>query len=140
MGANILLISPDLLMEDGLLTEDELKPYHLRSGNCVNFTAALQAKLQLLNAAYNRFVNGDLKTLKDLFIQFCKKEAPWLDDFALYVVLKSKYNNLPWPEWPSKYRLRNKRALAEFQAKNRYRLEEVKWHQFINIILLRGRT
>lgn len=61
------------------------------------------------------------------FQKFCEEEAYWLDDFALYTVLKEQFNGLPWQQWPESARTR--REL--FAWENLPALEWVKAQQFL---------
>ena len=46
------------------------------------------------------------------FADFCVREAHWLEDFALYSVLKIVHHGRAWTAWPKGERNRNRRALA----------------------------
>lgn len=49
------------------------------------------------------------------FQDFCKMNAEWLDDYALYTVIKKNHENKCWNEWEDEYRLRKKRALKQVE-------------------------
>src|SRR5690606_2594722 len=65
------------------------------------------------------------------FREFCKREAYWLDDFALYEVLKDQHENKPWYEWPRSYRQRQQRALGDINRFHQERINKVKWTQYL---------
>ena len=44
------------------------------------------------------------------------KHAAWLEDFALFEVLKRRFGNHSWVEWPDEFRHRDAEALAEIAA------------------------
>ena len=41
------------------------------------------------------------------YIEFCKQQKFWLDDYALFKILKQTFNDDPWVEWPEPWRFRN---------------------------------
>ncbi|MEM9295258.1 MAG: 4-alpha-glucanotransferase, partial [Planctomycetota bacterium] len=72
------LISPDLLVRDGLLKPAEARPGKRLPDRRVDYDAALAHRRALLALAYERF-DAD-----DAFDAFCDREAHWLDDWTLY--------------------------------------------------------
>ena len=59
---------------------------------------------------------------------FCREESFWLDDFALYTVLKLQFDDLPWQKWPEEER--NRRNLDYWKKAKSTDLEEIKKQQF----------
>ena len=49
---------------------------------------------------------------------FYAKESYWLDNYALFKVLKSDHEMKSWSEWQDKYKSHNKTALLEYKNKN----------------------
>jgi 4-alpha-glucanotransferase len=47
------------------------------------------------------------------FEEFCRAEAVWLADYALYAVLRRQFNTGAWTEWPEPLRRRQPEALAQ---------------------------
>jgi len=47
------------------------------------------------------------------FRRFCSDNAHWLDDYALYRVLKRKFHGLAWTDWPVRLRRREPAAIRE---------------------------
>lgn len=64
------------------------------------------------------------------FITFCRKQAFWLDDYAMFTVLKEEYNGKSWAQWPEAISLRDKTALTEVSASHADRIEAIKWQQY----------
>ncbi|MFN6946141.1 MAG: 4-alpha-glucanotransferase [Cytophagaceae bacterium] len=131
MAGNTLLISPEELVKDGLLDPEEIKKHQISSKETVNFTEAEKIKQVLLDKAYTKFSNGSSGELKLEFEEFCQNEAFWLNDFALYVVLKNEQKNKAWFQWPEKYKYRDKKALQQFEENYREPIRKIKWLQFI---------
>ncbi|WP_253187493.1 malto-oligosyltrehalose synthase, partial [Mucilaginibacter polytrichastri] len=96
MAGNTLLISPALLVKDGLLNEDDLDDFHLPQTDKINFPKVEDLKQELFDRAYENFYKSDFKPLKKDFTDFCKQEAYWLTDFALYKALRENHDGQPW--------------------------------------------
>lgn len=78
--------------------------------------------------AGNPALSGPGKLIdRDAYKKFCEDEAYWLDDFALYTVLKEQFHGLPWQQWPESARTR--RELSPWQ--DIPALEWVKAQQFL---------
>jgi malto-oligosyltrehalose synthase/4-alpha-glucanotransferase len=127
MGGNVLLLSPELLARDGLLDIDE---YVLPDTNKVDYKQASTIKQLIFNKAWSNLKNISSDFFHNEFIQFCKKEASWLDDYALYVVLKHQYKNKPWYKWPDDFKLKDKAALKDFVQNNADAIDKEKWLQY----------
>jgi 4-alpha-glucanotransferase len=52
------------------------------------------------------------------FEQFCRAQAGWLDDYALYAELRRRYQTGAWTEWPEPLRQRNAQALAKAKCEH----------------------
>jgi malto-oligosyltrehalose synthase/4-alpha-glucanotransferase len=131
MAGNTLLISPEGLVEMGLLHEEDLEEHQYPQINGVNFVEADEIRTELLEKAWTNFQNDEPIELKNEFDSFLKKESYWLDDFAIYVILKEEYDDRPWYEWPEEYKHRNAEALQEIKLEWKDRLLKIKWDQFI---------
>ncbi|MBB5623552.1 malto-oligosyltrehalose synthase/4-alpha-glucanotransferase [Pedobacter cryoconitis] len=130
MAANPVLISPELLIKDGLLENDDFKTKHLKVKRKVNFASVVQKKKRLLNLAYEQF-KQKFEGKDQEFSDFSSSQAYWLEDYAVYEVLKTLNADKPWYEWPSKLKNKDLSALSEFKAQHEDEINEVKWYQFI---------
>jgi len=75
-AGNGLLVSPDLLIEDGLLTADECKGVF--SPSTIDYDVVIPFKHRLLKSAWARFHSGERKDLAPAYEQFCQERADWL--------------------------------------------------------------
>lgn len=87
-AGNALLISPEKLMEDGLLTEADLQAAYVEPSARVDYKKASDAKLPLLEKAFQNFKEAEKPAD---YAEFCEKNAFWLDDYVLYVALKNHF-------------------------------------------------
>lgn len=131
LAGNTLLISPEGLFQDGLITADELENAKLAVTDRIDFPAVEKTKAELLQLAYNRFRKMPGQELADRYKKFCEHENYWLEDFALYTALKISHQNTEWYNWPKEYRNREQNKLHSFSKINAGRIDEIKWQQFI---------
>ncbi|GAA4310015.1 hypothetical protein GCM10023149_04570 [Mucilaginibacter gynuensis] len=131
MAGNTLLISPEWLADVGLLSVKELDKYRLPSTSKVDYKKAEQLKTSLFHTAWSNFKTMGITALQQEFTDFCKKEAVWLDDFALYVELKQSYGGDTWNKWPEEYAGRDAKALKRFSRNHADNIDRHKWLQFL---------
>lgn len=131
MAGNTLLISPERLADDGLLDKRSLRQNTMPPSNKVSYKDAERIKNTLLEKAYANFLDGKFSSLKKQFDNFCAQQSFWLDDYALYVVLKQQHKGRAWFQWPAAFRLRNERVLDSFSSSHADAILYVKWQQFI---------
>ncbi len=129
MAGNTLLISPEQLVLDGLIKPAEIKSAKVKPTDKVDWRVAQDSRRKIFRIAYQNF-NRNKKLLRT-FEQFCERENYWLNDFALYLVLKEHHSNKAWYVWPRPYRKRNARAIHSFSRANDDTIRYVKWQQFI---------
>jgi len=131
MAGNTLLISPEMLLKDGLLTEQDLDTYRLPVRDQAEFKEAARIRFDLLGTAWKNFRSGEETELHRAFYAFNRKEAYWLDEFALYVILKQHHQGEPWYRWEGRYKGRHADSLERFAGEHAEALLQVKWEQFL---------
>lgn len=130
-AGNPLLIDLEKLAQDGWLQLDELQPFTALPGAEVDYGSLIPLKFSALHKAVERFCHGGERGTGDDFDAFLQQhESQWLEDFALYQVLKDKHNQLPWLAWEPAYRLRDPQALAALRNRYRDQLHAVKIIQY----------
>ena len=131
MAGNPLLISPELLVTEGLLNREALDGCYLPQEGKTDYEKAVEVKEKLFQQAWKAFQESDFETLRHDFNDFCENEKTWLQDFALYMVLKSMHQHKPWYEWPDQYKKRDKDAINNLIEDQKEKIEREKWLQFI---------
>jgi 4-alpha-glucanotransferase len=92
-AGNPILISPERLVEQGWLAEADLAGAPPFTTDRVDFEGVEPWKMALLRRAFERFRPGAE------FDAFCRENAAWLDDFALFMALKEANGGVSWQEW-----------------------------------------
>ncbi len=131
MAGNTLLISPVLLLKEGLLSDADLKESYLTQTAAVNFARVQDVKQPLFDVAYNNFRLNNFSQLKKDFSLFCLEEAAWLNDFALYLAVKDNHDGQPWYHWNEDLKSRNTVAVNLFKNAHGNAIDKIKWLQFI---------
>ena len=126
---NGLLISPELLIEDGLLQADDCKVAF--SSSAIDYDVVIPFKHGLLERAWNRFRAGTRKDLLPAYQQFCQERAKWLDDYALFRALKAKYKGVHYLKWPADLVRREPSALAQARRHLANEIDQVRLAQFL---------
>ena len=109
-AGNVLLISPDHLIRDGLLRPGDLDSPTFPTDH-VDFPAVMQFKHRLLERAWSNFEAGARPDLIPAFDRFRNDQAHWLDDYALFRALKARHGDVHYLEWPAALVQRDPEAL-----------------------------
>jgi 4-alpha-glucanotransferase len=131
MALNTLLISPDELVKEALLSPRDLERFTVSSKNRVDFRNATAVKRKIIDIAYETFLSMRSTNMRERFNTFVKDENSWLHDFALFTILKKTHRDKPWFEWPNPFKSRSSKALEKFQIEYDEDIIKVKWEQFI---------
>lgn len=130
-AGNTLLISPDQLITEGLLSTSELPTEVSMPGQSVNFEQVHQIKGDLLGRAYRNHKQTNNVPLRDEFEDFTQRSGSWLDDYALFRALKDVHGGIAWNEWKPELRSRQPAALEEAREQLRQEIEAQKFYQFL---------
>ena len=114
-AGSVLLIDLEQLVEAGWLTESELSPDTLFENHRVDYPKVTDFRLSRLQIAAARFFSAPENPLRDTFDDFCRSEARWLDDYALFRALDAQHTGSQggWQNWPQKLAVRNPQAILE---------------------------
>ena len=135
---NELFLSPDWLVEDGLLQKSEL-PAALQSSSRVDYPVVITLKHGLLELAQTHFRGAARPDLRQAFDQFCQAQASWLDDYALFRALRIAQGDREFHAWPPALLHHDPAALAEARAQlsepfDRFRLGQfLAHHQLLRL-------
>ncbi len=110
-AGNAMLVSPDLLMEDGFLRQSDCIADTLHSTS-VDYPAVTRRKHQILKTAWLHFSMGKGIDVLSAYRQFCEEQAHWLEDYALFRALKARYEGLHYLDWPAELVRREKDVMA----------------------------
>jgi len=132
-AGNILLVSLDQLVDDGLITEDDLNEMPEMSSKGIEYEAVYKGKSSLLRKAYLSF-KKNFKDWKEPYYTFLGEHSWWLDDYALFRAIKRDDDLLCWNEWDDKLKHRNSHELDIALHKHS---EEINFHRFVQFIFFK---
>ena len=129
-AGNHYLISPELLKEQGFLTDEDLTNVPEHNQRVIDYGEAIKFKTRLLKTAFENFKKSAPPAIKGNLTKFSKANKPWLDDYVLFAALKDKYEGLEWHKWPKEVAKRQKAALDEATKELDDQIEFYKFTQF----------
>lgn len=121
-AGNPLFISLETLVDQRLLMREQLAGLPGPDGP-IDFEQVVATKNALLEEAAARFVDqcqsGQCSgEVRDRFVQFCRDQAHWLDDYASFSVLRRMFDGASWQTWPEEYRWRTPAGMAALLAEH----------------------
>ena len=133
-AGNLLLIDMVDLQQRGWLIDEDLTCDPAFKTQRLNFAAVWPWRMDRLARAAQRFAQaptGNSRTA-DLaeFEAFCKVQADWLDNYALFMSLAEHFKWQDWCEWPGGLAHRTPAAMADARAKHADRIAFWKFCQW----------
>ncbi|MGE5221241.1 MAG: 4-alpha-glucanotransferase [Omnitrophica WOR_2 bacterium] len=133
-AGNPYLVSPDVLLDEGLLTPDDVQNLPGFSTRQVEYGEVIHWKLSILEKAFQHFLDQAPTELQHEFKAFQQGQAFWLEDYALFMAIKESQEGKPWSQWPDPLRKREPAALE--QARNELR-RSILSHAFRQFLFFR---
>jgi 4-alpha-glucanotransferase len=128
-AGNILLTSPDLLCQEGFVSQREIKDTSCFSPGQVDYSYVAAYKKDLLFRAYQ---NSKKKVLRDKrFLTFRKNNQYWIEDYALFVVLKNHYQGRTWNQWPKEIAQRQPAAIKTYRERFKEHIDQEIFFQYL---------
>ena len=129
-ASNGLLISPELLLKDGLLHENACEDQPFPS-SVVDYGSAIQFKHRLLDQVWGNFSAGIRRDLRAPYERFCHLQGHWLEDYALFRALKQKYQGISYCDWPTELVQRVPAAITTARRELSKLIDKVRFAQFL---------
>jgi 4-alpha-glucanotransferase len=127
-AGNPLLISPESLYRDGLLTRAQISDPPVFPADTADYRRVSSYKGRLLDAAFERFRAA---TKPADYEQFTEEHRAWLEPFATFVALKGRFRGRAWHDWPIAIRGRKAAALADAKGQLRGPIERECFLQYV---------
>jgi 4-alpha-glucanotransferase len=128
-AGNPHLIGFDPLIEDGLLTQEDLADMPTFNASRVDYGQLIPWKLGLLQKAFSRF--SSIEAFHREFETFCADNASWLDDYALFMSIKEANGGGAWSEWDELIRKRKKSAMDKARKDHAESIQRHSFYQFL---------
>ncbi|MCX7069129.1 MAG: 4-alpha-glucanotransferase [Methylococcales bacterium] len=85
----------------------------------------------LISKAFYGFLDHASVQDKTDFEDFCQNKAFWLDDFALFMTLRSEFNQQCWNQWPDALKQRETNAIKAASLRLKAEISIIKFEQYI---------
>lgn len=113
-AGNPLLVSPEILIEDGLLPPSAVNSVPSFPEDNVDYGSVIEFKKSLLRKAFENFEAQASQVQEEEFNVFCQQNGFWLDDFALFMSLKDAHNGAAWTTWAPDIASRQPEAMSQW--------------------------
>jgi 4-alpha-glucanotransferase len=128
-AGNPLLLSPDLLYKEGLLTKDQIADVPSFPPNHVDYRRVAAYKKRLF-----KYVVESLKKRiesDEEYQQFKEENSFWLDDFTIFISLQHHFEHRSWHTWPQKIRDRKGKEFERIKTRLQPHMERVSFLQYL---------
>jgi 4-alpha-glucanotransferase len=139
-AGNELLISPELLAEDGFIDYRQLSEAPAFPTTKVDYGAVIPWKRKLLDDAAAAFISGASSENRREFAHFQSEEASWLPRYSLFRAIKDEYDAMAQAEgrrgalwnnyWPKALAMSESAALARERERRAAAIERYDVLQF----------
>ncbi|MDR3755782.1 MULTISPECIES: 4-alpha-glucanotransferase [Enterocloster] len=129
-AGNPYYISLENLIDEGLLTREECEAADLGDdAGLVDYEKLYENRFPLLRKAYERSGAGN----DPEFLRFKAENAWWLDDYALYMAVKARFDQAAWTQWAKDIRLRWQNALDYYRRELYF---DIEFHQYLQYLFM----
>ena len=118
---NPYFIDFDLLYNEGLIKKKAIK-----NSKGIDYNWLFENKISILKTCYEFKYKVEIE-----YEKFLKKNAFWINDYAIYSAIKEKSNYKPWYLWDEKLKFHNKKAVEEFKKDNFNLFDQYRFIQFL---------
>jgi len=122
-AGNPAFISMTKLTIEKLLSNADLKTYLTNQ--------SLELKQKLIEKIFISLSKQPQSLHYLAFKKFSRKHADWLDDFALFLLLRKQFQSTSWNKWPEPYKKRDVSALSQIKKLYKDEIGVIKFTQFL---------
>lgn len=127
-AGNPYFIDLDLLNKEGILSKKDYETLDFgHSIESVDYEKIFKNKMKVLKVAFNNAKNKYLEDIKE----FKEDNTQWLEDYALYMAIKEKFQLKPWKLWDEDIKLRKESAIKTYKKELK---EEIEYWVFLQYL------
>ena len=116
------------MIEEKLLTRKECQTCDFGDDpQDIDYGKLYENRFKLLHKAYERANVGEDQE----FEAYRRENAWWLDDYALFMAVKDRFDGVAWNEWAEDIRLRWSNAMDYYRRELYYEIEFYSYLQFV---------
>lgn len=126
-AGNPYFIDLDYLVEEGLLTKEELDKYQCSSKkDDIDYAELYKERFKVLRKAYEKSNHKD----KNSYKEFCDENSYWIHNYSLYMAIKTSHNNKEWSLWEDDIKYRKKNAILKYETELKNEIDFWKFCQY----------
>ena len=129
-AGNSLLIDLHELERRGWLDRADLEPLASADAHAIDFESVVAFRDERLARAAARFARSATPAQRDDYDEFCRAQADWLDDYALFAALSAQHPDTEWCDWDARLAEREPSALADATVELSDEIERIKFAQW----------
>jgi len=115
-AGNPYFIDLNEFLERGFLKEEDLHDLSFGSNpSKIDYSSLYKNKMLILKKAYD---NG-YEDIKDELKNFYREKGDWLREFALFMSIKSHFENQSWIKWDEEYKEFDSEKVKKFELKHK---------------------
>ena len=127
-AGNPYFIDFEMLEKDGYLSKDDYKDVNWGgSKSYVDYGLLYIERHKIFKIIQKNFEKNPAADYE----KYCKDNAFWLDDYALFMAIKDEHNGVAFDDWEEDIRCREPKAVAKWQKKCSERIEYYKILQYL---------
>jgi len=130
-AGNPYIVSPEMLLQDGLLHSDDLANLPEFPDHEVDYGRVIPFKTGILDRSFHQFQHSAPKKIRNEFDDFFSYQKEWLDDFALFMAIKEAHGGVQWTKWEKGLRNRAPEALKSAREKLHIAFQRQVYRQFL---------
>ncbi|MCI9336487.1 MAG: 4-alpha-glucanotransferase [Lachnospiraceae bacterium] len=126
-AGNPYFIDLEELIEEGVLTKEECEACDFGDDPArIDYGKIYIERFPLLHLAYER---SNIAQNPD-FVRFVQENAYWLEDYALFMAVKKRFDGAAWEEWAEDIRKRWSNAMDYYRRECYFDVEFYKYLQY----------
>ncbi|MCD7948042.1 MAG: 4-alpha-glucanotransferase [Oscillospiraceae bacterium] len=134
-AGNPLLLDPEALAEEGLLTKDDLESIQCGNPDRVNYNALRINRTAIFHHAWER-AQTQTRYQDELFA-FTEHEKGWLSDYVLFMSIRGALKHALLPDWPEDIRRRTPEAVTAYSHST---VERAAYYAFMQMLFFQQWT
>ncbi|HKY05322.1 MAG TPA: 4-alpha-glucanotransferase, partial [Blastocatellia bacterium] len=130
-AGNTLLVSPDRLVKEGLVSKSDIDTTKKFSDDKVDFESVKEFKSDLLKLAFENFKTGSHPHVVEEYKEFCDFARSWLDSYTLFRALQESHDFKAWNTWEPEIASRAAEAITRVRRELSDEIEAQKFYQYL---------
>ncbi len=125
-AGNPYLIDLDDLINQGLLSQEEIQSYNWgKDDSKIDYSKLYDNRFSVLKQAHQRFDSSSQE-----YIKFCSSQEYWLEDYSLFMDLKTFSEHQSWVDWHSDFRDKSSEGCKLYKQEHMESIEFWKFCQY----------